>query len=177
MIKCSDVGVRMIEAKARGSLEEWLTNVGREKELMLVYWEEMYHKPYFWSTFYVQLTEFEDGGLAIGLSCRSNLCNHVLQSLGWQDVLGQDDASYIFPPIASAGAGKQKAEPKALSCLDQQVISPCRHKTQNYCSCFIGRYGSGLYGHGPASPLVQLANQAQHCLRSLLGSFRFVLAT
>ncbi|KAK9101870.1 hypothetical protein Sjap_019124 [Stephania japonica] len=86
-IKCNDAGVRMIEARARGSVEEWIQVADSEQELRLVYWEEMFHKPYFWSTFYVQsgklelvllmpilldcvqLTEFEGGGIAIGLSC------------------------------------------------------------------------------------------------------------
>ncbi|XP_073055415.1 protein ECERIFERUM 26-like [Primulina eburnea] len=68
-VKCNDAGLRMVEARARVTLDEWLRNVDREKELKLVHWEEMFHKPYFWSTFYVQITEFETGGLAIGLSC------------------------------------------------------------------------------------------------------------
>ncbi|KAF8400718.1 hypothetical protein HHK36_014018 [Tetracentron sinense] len=69
MIKCNDAGVRMAEARAKGSVEEWLQTVDNEKELKLIYWEDMFHKPYYWSTFYVQVTEFEGGGLAIGLSC------------------------------------------------------------------------------------------------------------
>ena len=55
MIKCNDAGVRMVEARAKGSVEDWLKSVDREKELKLVYWEDMIHKPYFWSTFYVQV--------------------------------------------------------------------------------------------------------------------------
>lgn len=55
MIKCNDAGVRTVEARARGSVDDWLRNVNREKELKLVHWEDMYHKPYFWSTFYVQV--------------------------------------------------------------------------------------------------------------------------
>lgn len=55
MIKCNDAGVRMIEARAKGSVEQWLKSVNREKEFKLVHWEEMFHKPYFWSTFYVQV--------------------------------------------------------------------------------------------------------------------------
>lgn len=54
-VKCNDAGVRMVEAKVNGTVQEWLQNVDREKELMLVHWEEIYHKPYFWSTFYVQV--------------------------------------------------------------------------------------------------------------------------
>ncbi|KAL5539499.1 hypothetical protein UlMin_043231 [Ulmus minor] len=69
MIKCNDAGVRMVEARAKGSVQEWLKGVDREKELLLVRWEEMFHDPYFWSPFCVQLTEFEDGGFAVGLSC------------------------------------------------------------------------------------------------------------
>ncbi|XP_073050952.1 uncharacterized protein [Primulina eburnea] len=69
MVKCNDAGLRMLEARARMTLNEWLRNVDREKELKLVHWEEMFHKPYFWSTFYVQITEFGTGGLAIDLSC------------------------------------------------------------------------------------------------------------
>ncbi|KAK4435807.1 hypothetical protein Salat_0744200 [Sesamum alatum] len=31
--KCNDAGVRMVEARAEGSVDEWLKNVDREKEL------------------------------------------------------------------------------------------------------------------------------------------------
>ncbi|CAI9759672.1 unnamed protein product [Fraxinus pennsylvanica] len=44
-IKCNDAGMRMVEARAKGSVEEWLQNLDREKELQLVHWEEMFHKP------------------------------------------------------------------------------------------------------------------------------------
>ncbi|KAE9445241.1 hypothetical protein C3L33_22863, partial [Rhododendron williamsianum] len=54
MIKCNDAGVRLVEARAKGSVEGWLRHADREKELELVHWEDMYYKPYFWSTFYVQ---------------------------------------------------------------------------------------------------------------------------
>lgn len=55
MIKCNDAGVRTVEARAKGSVDKWLQNLDREKELNLVHWEPMFHKPYFWSTFYVQV--------------------------------------------------------------------------------------------------------------------------
>ncbi|KAK4388919.1 protein ECERIFERUM 2 [Sesamum angolense] len=64
-IKCNDAGVRMVEARVEGTVDEWLKNVDREKELKLVHWEEMFQRQYFWSTFYVQITEFEGGGLAV----------------------------------------------------------------------------------------------------------------
>lgn len=55
-VKCNDAGVRMKEAKAKGSVNDWLTNVNKEKELQLVFWEDMYQESYFWSTFYVQVS-------------------------------------------------------------------------------------------------------------------------
>ena len=57
-IKCNDAGVRMVEATAKGSVEEWLERVDRERELQLASWEDMFHNPYFWSTFYVQVRGF-----------------------------------------------------------------------------------------------------------------------
>ncbi|KAK3008714.1 hypothetical protein RJ639_015398 [Escallonia herrerae] len=100
MIKCNDAGVRMVEATAKGSVEEWLRNVDREEELKLVHWEEMFRKPYYWSTFYVQLTEFEEGGLAIGLSCTQLLANPPCMTMlikAWADTtLGR---KMISPPL------------------------------------------------------------------------------
>lgn len=54
-IKCNDAGLRMVEARVDSTVEDWLKNVDREKELKLVHWEDMFHNPYFWSTFYVQV--------------------------------------------------------------------------------------------------------------------------
>ncbi|KAL7166186.1 hypothetical protein ACSBR2_036962 [Camellia fascicularis] len=89
MVKCNDVGVRIVEARIKGSLEGWLGRVDREKELKLVHWEDMYHKPYFWSTFYIQLTEFEGGGLAVGLSCTRLLIDPTCAAMfikAWADI-------------------------------------------------------------------------------------------
>ncbi|XP_059639074.1 protein ECERIFERUM 26-like [Cornus florida] len=99
-IKCNDAGVRMVDARARGSVEEWLRSVDREKELKLVHWEDMFHKPYFWSTFYLQLTEFEEGGLAIGLSCTHLLSDPICATMfikAWADkTLG---GNMVTPPL------------------------------------------------------------------------------
>lgn len=54
-VKSNDGGMRMVEARATGTVEEWLRSVNREEELKLVHWEDMYHLPYYWSTFYVQV--------------------------------------------------------------------------------------------------------------------------
>ncbi|XP_010051199.2 protein ECERIFERUM 26-like [Eucalyptus grandis] len=88
-IDCNDAGVRVMEARARGSVEDWLRNAGREDELRLVHWEEMLDTPYFWSTFYVQMTEFEGGGFAIGLSCIHLLADPTCATLfikAWADM-------------------------------------------------------------------------------------------
>ncbi|XVE98552.1 hypothetical protein REPUB_Repub03eG0115700 [Reevesia pubescens] len=88
MVKCNEGGVRMVEAKVKGSVEDWLKSVDREKELKLVYWEDMFPKPYFWSTFYFQVTEFEKGGVAIGLSCTHLLADPICATIffkAWAD--------------------------------------------------------------------------------------------
>ncbi|KAM6547822.1 hypothetical protein CsatB_019498 [Cannabis sativa] len=102
MIKCNDAGVRMVEARAQGSVENWLSCVDRDGELNLVYWEELYHNPYFWSTFYVQITEFEEGGFAIGLSCIHLLADLTCATMfikSWAQTTfyGKMLASYFHP--------------------------------------------------------------------------------
>ncbi|XP_019175629.1 PREDICTED: protein ECERIFERUM 1 isoform X2 [Ipomoea nil] len=89
LIKCNDAGLRVIEAKAKGSVDEWLHNVDRDKELKLVHWEPMMSDPYFWSPFYVQLTEFEEGGLSLGLSCTHLLADPISATMfikAWADM-------------------------------------------------------------------------------------------
>ncbi|CAH2077204.1 unnamed protein product [Thlaspi arvense] len=88
-VKSNDAGVRMVEARATGTVEDWLRSVNREEELKLVHWEDIYHLPYYWSTFYVQVTEFESGGLAIGLSCSHLLADSVCAMMfirAWADL-------------------------------------------------------------------------------------------
>ncbi|XP_062109772.1 protein ECERIFERUM 26-like [Humulus lupulus] len=113
MIKCNDAGVRMVEARAQGSVEHWLSCVDRGRELNLVYWEELYHKPYFWSTFYVQITEFEEGGLAIGLSCIHLLADltcatMIINSWAQTTFYGKMLASY-FHPLPPRKLGNKKS--------------------------------------------------------------------
>ncbi|EEF48306.1 protein ECERIFERUM 26-like [Ricinus communis] len=100
MVKCNDAGVRVVEARAKGSVEEWLRSLDREKELTLIHWEEMFHKPYFWSTFYVQLTEFEESGFAIGLSCFHPLADPTCATIfmkAWADTTFS--GKMISPPL------------------------------------------------------------------------------
>ncbi|CAK7353528.1 unnamed protein product [Dovyalis caffra] len=112
MIKCNDAGVRMVEARAKGSVEDWLKSVDREKELKLIHWEEMFHKPYFWSTFYAQITEFEEDGLAIGLSCFHLLADPTCATMfikAWADVTftGKMLDPPLFNPLPPRRPGRQ----------------------------------------------------------------------
>ncbi|GAB2275550.1 hypothetical protein Dimus_010307 [Dionaea muscipula] len=89
VVKCNDAGMRIVEARAQGSVDTWLENADKEKELQLLYWEDMPHNPYFWPTFQVQMTEFEEGGLAVGLSCSHLLADPICASRfikSWADV-------------------------------------------------------------------------------------------
>ncbi|KFK29862.1 hypothetical protein AALP_AA7G188600 [Arabis alpina] len=99
-VRSNDAGVRMVEARATGTVDEWLRSVNREEELKLVHWEEMYRLPYYWSTFYVQVTEFESGGLAIGLSCSHLLADPVCAMMfirAWADLTMT--RSMMAPPL------------------------------------------------------------------------------
>ncbi|XP_058115331.1 protein ECERIFERUM 26-like [Magnolia sinica] len=107
MIKCNDAGVRWIEARAKGSVDEWLQMADRVQELKLTYREDMFHKPYFWSTFYVQVTEFEGGGLAIGLSCSHLLADAACATMlvkAWADttLLQKILTPPLFQPLPSS---------------------------------------------------------------------------
>ncbi|KAK3149371.1 hypothetical protein QOZ80_3AG0216510 [Eleusine coracana subsp. coracana] len=69
VVKCNDAGVRMVDARAAVSMDEWLATAAGDEEMDLVYYEPMGPEPYIWSPFYVQLTEFADKSYALGLSC------------------------------------------------------------------------------------------------------------
>ncbi|KAG2545933.1 protein ECERIFERUM 26-like [Panicum virgatum] len=69
VVKCNDAGVRMVDARAAATLDEWLATATGDEEMDLLYYEPMGPEPYIWSPFYVQLTEFADKSYALGLSC------------------------------------------------------------------------------------------------------------
>ncbi|TVU45074.1 hypothetical protein EJB05_04545, partial [Eragrostis curvula] len=56
VVKCNDAGVRMVDARAAASLEEWLATATGDEEMDLVYYEPMGPEPYIWSPFYVQIS-------------------------------------------------------------------------------------------------------------------------
>ncbi|CAA6660813.1 unnamed protein product [Spirodela intermedia] len=96
-IKCNEAGVRMVEATAKGSVEEWLQ-------------KDMYRRSDFWSTFYIQLTQFERGGLAIGISCAHMQADAACLSAlvtAWADMnlLGKMLSPPCFHPLPPPRVG------------------------------------------------------------------------
>ncbi|CAN6303578.1 unnamed protein product [Urochloa humidicola] len=69
VVKCNDAGVRMVDARAAVTLDEWLATATGDEEMDLLHYEPMGPEPYIWSPFYIQLTEFADKSYALGLSC------------------------------------------------------------------------------------------------------------
>ncbi|CAH9074124.1 unnamed protein product, partial [Cuscuta europaea] len=100
LMKCNDAGLRLVEAKVKGiTVTQWLQNVDREKELQLAHWDPILPDPYFSSPFYIQITEFEEGGVAIGLSCTHLLADPVAGTMfmkAWADI--SLDGKMMCPP-------------------------------------------------------------------------------
>lgn len=55
VVKCNDAGVRMVDARAAVTLDEWLATATGDEEMDLLYYEPMGPEPYIWSPFYVQV--------------------------------------------------------------------------------------------------------------------------
>ena len=55
VVKCNDAGVRMVDARAAATLDEWLATATGDEEMDLLYYEPMGPEPYIWSPFYVQV--------------------------------------------------------------------------------------------------------------------------
>ncbi|XP_065879567.1 protein ECERIFERUM 26-like [Euphorbia lathyris] len=146
IVKCNDAGVRMVGAKLKGSLDGWLDKVDSDKELNLIYWEDMFHKPYFWSTFYVQIAEFEEGGLAIGLSCFHLLADPSCATMfikAWADItLGRKIMTPpLCHPLPSRRLGNHNSSHRSSTDLinyykstieTRNVVSATRHTTISF---------------------------------------------
>ncbi|XP_077247946.1 hydroxycinnamoyltransferase 1-like [Tasmannia lanceolata] len=99
-VKCTDAGVRVLEATVQGSLDEWLRSAHASEEKDLTYWEEMPEDPYIWSPFYIQINEFEEGGIAIGLTCAHMYADPTCATLlikAWSDV--HRNTSIVYHPF------------------------------------------------------------------------------
>ncbi|KAL8541999.1 hypothetical protein ACS0TY_003019 [Phlomoides rotata] len=88
-VKCTDAGVRMLQANVSVTLDEWLTSADASEERDLTVWEEMPHDPIFWSPFRIQVSNFKCGGLAIGLSCthmHADITSATMLIRSWTEV-------------------------------------------------------------------------------------------
>lgn len=54
-VKCNDAGVRLLDARASVTLEEWLGSATAEEEMELACWEPMGEDPSIWSPYYIQV--------------------------------------------------------------------------------------------------------------------------
>ncbi|XP_072990338.1 hydroxycinnamoyltransferase [Typha latifolia] len=118
LVKCNDAGVRMLEARADATLDEWLRSASDEEELELAYWEPMGQDPFLWSPFYVQLTEFKDKSYAIGLSCTHMHADPTCAILflhAWADIHRR--LAIVFPPFFHPPAFLPRPSPNPVSPL------------------------------------------------------------
>ncbi|XXG56009.1 hypothetical protein AAC387_Pa03g3543 [Persea americana] len=161
-IKCNDAGVRMVEATAKGSVEEWLERVDRERELQLASWEDMFHNPYFWSTFYVQLTEFEGGGLAIGLSCTHLVADAAAATMllkAWAEttLLGKMLSPPYFHPLPTTKT---------------RSISPNPHLIPHYQSSFSLSFNNPIPTSNTPNMATLTLSFSQHMVQRCMADAR-----
>ncbi|RZS14964.1 hypothetical protein BHM03_00046730 [Ensete ventricosum] len=118
VVKCNDAGVRLSEARARVTLDEWLRSADDEEEMELAHWEPMDADPFIWSPYYVQITEFEDKAIAIGLSCphmHADPTCAILLVRAWSDAHRR--ACVVYPPFLHAPAFFPRPQPNPSSPL------------------------------------------------------------
>uniref|UniRef100_A0A7C9EDM1 Shikimate O-hydroxycinnamoyltransferase n=1 Tax=Opuntia streptacantha TaxID=393608 RepID=A0A7C9EDM1_OPUST len=99
-VKCTDAGVRTYLANADVSIDEWLRFAGADDERLLSPWEDLPDDPHIWSPFRIQITEFEGGGTAVGLSCPHMLADPTSATLlikSWTEALHHEPIAH--PPL------------------------------------------------------------------------------
>ncbi|CAL4919016.1 unnamed protein product [Urochloa decumbens] len=105
VVKCNDAGVRMVDARAAVTLDEWLATATGDDEMDLLHYEPMGPEPYIWSPFYVQLTEFADKSYALGLSCTHMHNDPTAAALFFQSwAAAHRRTTSTYPPFLHAPA-------------------------------------------------------------------------
>ncbi|CAL4935892.1 unnamed protein product [Urochloa decumbens] len=105
VVKCNDAGVRMVDARAAATLDEWLATATGDEEMDLLHYEPMGAEPYIWSPFYVQLTEFTDKSYALGLSCTHMHNDPTAAALFFQSwAAAHRRSTSTYPPFLHAPA-------------------------------------------------------------------------
>ncbi|ESQ40200.1 hypothetical protein EUTSA_v10013950mg [Eutrema salsugineum] len=83
-VVANDSGVRLVEARFPASLPEFIEMVKRDKsraEAETVFWRDIDEdNPQFSPLFYLQVTNFEKGGYAIGISCSLLIADILLET-------------------------------------------------------------------------------------------------
>ncbi|KAF3781310.1 ECERIFERUM 1 protein [Nymphaea thermarum] len=117
-IKSNDAGVRVIQATTGVSLDEWMKVAGNGDEIRLTYWDYEHEKSYVWSPLHIQLTEFEGGGLAIGLSC-----THLVADMA--------SLTMLVKAWADTHALKERPQPPSFYPLPAKVCKKTFSKLEN----------------------------------------------
>ncbi|KAG7970097.1 hypothetical protein I3843_07G063900 [Carya illinoinensis] len=104
-VNCNDAGVRIFRAKVGVSLHEWLSSADESEERDLTVWDDMPEDPTIWSSFRLQINEFEGGGVAIGLSCPHMLADPTSATLlfkSWAETYRRETIEH--PPFFNSMA-------------------------------------------------------------------------
>ncbi|GMP40883.1 hypothetical protein CsSME_00011167 [Camellia sinensis var. sinensis] len=80
VVKCNDAGVRMLRAKVKTTLDEWLRSADECEERDLTVWEDMPDDPSIWSPFYIQIQRLSPCFSNHGLSFTEATPSLTLQS-------------------------------------------------------------------------------------------------
>ncbi|KAL1350530.1 hypothetical protein HN51_014581 [Arachis hypogaea] len=75
-VRWNDAGVRVVKGSVDGTLSDWLNSATASQEKLLASWNHMPVDPTTWSPFRIQVSNFKEGGVAIGISC-----SHMLADL------------------------------------------------------------------------------------------------
>ncbi|CAA7388073.1 unnamed protein product [Spirodela intermedia] len=112
VVRCNDAGMRVLDAQVRGTMEDWWRTATPEEEKELAQWETTGEDVFLWSPFTVQISEFECGGLAIGLSCAHMYADPMCVTLlvkAWGDAHRR--ACIVHPPFFHSPALRARPTP------------------------------------------------------------------
>ncbi|KAK1288479.1 hypothetical protein QJS10_CPB19g00882 [Acorus calamus] len=174
IVKCNDAGVRLMDATVDATVDEWLETVGGDEEVeRMTYWEDPLEDVSVWSPFYIQFNKFNDGGLAIGLSCPHMHVDPTCATLiikAWSDC--HRLAPIIHPPffhppaliprpnpnLSTASAAFYDSKSKHPNPLNNTTPPPMSTATFRFSDASVKKLLSELTPHCPdATPFDALA--------------------
>ncbi|WOK93957.1 hypothetical protein Cni_G02658 [Canna indica] len=116
VIKCNDARLRVVESQAPITLDKWLASATDEEEMEMTYCEPMGIDPSIWSPYYVQLTEFGDKAVVIGMTCSHMHADPTCAFLlvcAWSDAHRR--AYIMYPPFLHPPALLPRANARTCS--------------------------------------------------------------